>query len=65
MLPSGHNYRDTTPAPEALEKLVYLECERQEEKWAKRLRGLGEAQEKLERMFQDRYPQPQAATQNS
>lgn len=29
------------PSPEALEKLVYLECEHQEEKWAERLRVLG------------------------
>lgn len=46
------------PNPEVLEKLVYLECERKE-KWAKSLRGLGEAQEEL------RYPQPQTTTQNS
>ena len=29
------------PSPEALEKLVYLECERKEEKWARGYRVLG------------------------
>jgi len=53
------------PKPEAVYKLVYLECERQEGKWGRKLKGFAEAQEQLEQMFAQRYPAPQNVTQKS
>ncbi len=53
------------PKPEAVYKLVYLECERQEGKWERRLKGFAEVQEQLNRLFAQRYPVPQNVTQNS
>jgi len=41
---------------EAAEKVVYLTIQDFNEKWARRkLRGFTEAQEALERMFEERY----------
>jgi putative transposase len=42
--------------PEAVYKLLYLESERQEGRWAeRRLKGFGDVKEVLEKMFQERY----------
>jgi transposase-like protein len=41
---------------EAAEKIVYLTIQDFNEKWAERkLRGFAEAQEALQRMFEERY----------
>ncbi len=53
------------PKPDAIYKLLYLECERQGIKWERRLKGFAEAQEELNRLFEERYPTPQNVTQNS
>jgi hypothetical protein len=46
---------------------LYLESERQETRWGeRRLKGFGEAREKLEKMLEERYgPLTQRLTQNS
>jgi putative transposase len=44
------------PSEEAVYKLLYLESERQEGRWAeRRLKGFGDVKEVLEKMFQERY----------
>lgn len=53
------------PKPEVVYKLVYLECERQESRWERRLKGFTEVQEQLEQMFAKRYPTPHNMTQKS
>jgi transposase-like protein len=55
------------PSEAAVFKLLYLESERQETRWGeRRLRGFGEAREKLEKMLVERYgPLTQRLTQNS
>jgi putative transposase len=48
-------------------KLLYLESERQEGRWAeRRLKGFSEAREALEKMLQERYaPRTQTLTHTS
>ncbi len=55
------------PRPEAVFKLLYLEGEHLEGRWAERkLKGFAEAREVLERMLQERYaPRTQTLTHNS
>lgn len=55
------------PRPESVYKLLYVEGERQEGRWAeRRLKGFAEAQEILERMLLERYtPQTQTLTHKS
>jgi len=55
------------PKEGAVYKLLYLESERQEGRWAeRRLKGFAEVQEVLERMLLERYaPRTQTLTQNS
>lgn len=55
------------PRPEAVFKLLYLEGERQEGRWAERkLKGFAEVREVLERMLQERYaPRTQTFTHKS
>ncbi|SDF34196.1 hypothetical protein SAMN04488243_1431, partial [Thermus arciformis] len=52
---------------EAVYKLLYLESERQEGRWAERkLKGFSEVKEVLEKMLQERYaPRTQTLTHNS
>ena len=52
------------PSEEAVYKLLYLESERQEGRWAeRRLKGFSEARETLEKMLQERYvPRTQTLT---
>ncbi len=52
------------PRPESVYKLLYVEGERQEGRWAeRRLKGFVEVQEVLERMLLERYaPQTQTLT---
>ncbi|AFH40264.1 transposase (plasmid) [Thermus thermophilus JL-18] len=55
------------PKEEAVYKLLYLESERQEGRWAERkLKGFSEVKEVLEKMLQERYaPRTQTLTHNS
>jgi putative transposase len=55
------------PSEEAVYKLLYLESERQEGRWAeRRLKGFSEAREVLEKMLQERYaPRTQTLTHTS
>jgi putative transposase len=55
------------PSEEAVYKLLYLESERQEGRWAeRRLKGFSEARETLEKMLQERYaPRTQTLTHTS
>jgi putative transposase len=55
------------PSEEAVYKLLYLESERQEGRWAeRRLKGFSEAKEVLEKMLQERYaPRTQTLTHTS
>ena len=55
------------PKEEAVYKLLYLESERQEGRWAERkLKGFWEVKEVLEKMLQERYaPRTQTLTHNS
>jgi putative transposase len=55
------------PGEEAVYKLLYLESERQEGRWAeRRLKGFSEARETLEKMLQERYaPRTQTLTHTS
>ena len=55
------------PKEEAVYKLLYLESERQEGRWAERkLKGFSEVKEVLEKMLQERYaPRTQPLTHNS
>jgi putative transposase len=55
------------PSEEAVYKLLYLESERQEGRWAeRRLKGFSEAREALEKMLQERYaPRTQTLTHTS
>ncbi|BCZ95589.1 hypothetical protein TthAK1_22060 (plasmid) [Thermus thermophilus] len=55
------------PKAEAVYKLLYLESERQEGRWAERkLKGFSEVKEVLEKMLQERYaPRTQTLTHNS
>ncbi|MBT9258664.1 MAG: IS256 family transposase [Clostridiales bacterium] len=55
------------PKEEAVYKLLYLESERQEGRWAeRRLKGFAEVKEVLEKMLLERYaPRTQTLTQNS
>jgi putative transposase len=63
------------PSEEAVYKLLYLESERQEGRWAERLlreanilrlKGFSEAREALEKMLQERYaPRTQTLTHTS
>ncbi|BCZ90597.1 hypothetical protein TthAA22_24020 (plasmid) [Thermus thermophilus] len=52
------------PKEEAVYKLLYLESERQEGRWAERkLKGFSEVKEVLEKMLQERYaPRTQTLT---
>jgi len=52
------------PHEEAVYKLLYLESERQEGRWAeRRLKGFSKAREVLEKMLQERYaPRTQTLT---
>ena len=54
------------PKEEAVYKLLYLESERQEGRWAERkLKGFSEVKEVLEKMLQERYaPRTQTLTHN-
>ena len=54
------------PKEEAVYKLLYLESERQEGRWAeRRLKGFAEVKEVLEKMLQERYaPRTQTLTHN-
>ncbi|RTI02019.1 transposase, partial [Thermus scotoductus] len=54
------------PKAEAVYKLLYLEPERQEGRWAERkLKGFSEVKEVLEKMLQERYaPRTQTLTQS-
>lgn len=54
------------PKEEAVYKLLYLESERQEGRWAERkLKGFSEVKEVLEKMLQERYaPRTQTLTQS-
>jgi len=64
----GTNVRDHKfPKEGAVYKLLYLESERQEGRWAeRRLKGFAEVQEVLEGMLQERYAlRTQTLTQNS
>jgi putative transposase len=55
------------PSEGAVYKLLYLESERQEGRWAeRRLKGFSEAREALEKMLQERYaPRTQTLTHTS
>ncbi|RTH20019.1 transposase, partial [Thermus scotoductus] len=55
------------PKGEAVYKLLYLESERQEGRWAeRRLKGVAEVQEVLEGMLRERYaPRTQTLTHKS
>jgi len=55
------------PSEEAVYKLLYLESERQEGRWAeRRLKGFGDVKEVLEKMLQERYaPRTQTLTHTS
>jgi len=55
------------PGEEAVYKLLYLESERQEGRWAeRRLKGFGDVKEVLEKMLQERYaPRTQTLTHTS
>jgi putative transposase len=51
------NPQNTRHYQAAVYKLLYLESERQEGRWAeRRLKGFSEAREVLEKMLQERYP---------
>ena len=54
------------PKGEAVYKLLYLESERQEGRWAeRRLKGFAEVREVLEKMLLERYaPRTQTLTHN-
>jgi putative transposase len=78
---SGQVWRGTKvrdhkfPSEEAVYKLLYLESERQEGRWAERLlreanilrlKGFGDVKEVLEKMLQERYaPRTQTLTHTS
>jgi len=51
------------PRPESVYKLVYLESERREGRWNRRLPGFAEAAEDIEALFKARYPVTQGLTQ--
>ena len=55
------------PRPEAVFKLLYLEVERQEGRWAvQRWKGFAEVREVLEEMLRERYaPHTQTSTHKS
>ena len=51
------------PRPESVYKLVYLESERREGRWNRRLPGFAEAAEGIEALFEAEYPVTQSLTQ--
>jgi len=51
------------PGIESVYKLVYLESERREGGWNRRLPGFAEAAEDIEALFEARYPVTQSLTQ--
>ncbi|WP_157205959.1 transposase [Calidithermus timidus] len=53
------------PKPQAIYKLVYLEAERREERWSRKLAGFDDVQEDIERLFNLRYPKTQTSTQRT
>ena len=63
----GTKVRDNQfPKPSAVEKLLYLQSEGfMETTGQRRLKGFGQIQEELERLFAERYPPTQTSTQNT
>ena len=53
------------PKPESVYKLVYLESERREGRWNRKLPGFAEAAEDIEALFEARYPATQSLTQKT
>jgi Transposase and inactivated derivatives len=53
------------PKPESVYKLVYLEAERREGRWDRKLPGFADVQEEINDLFNARYPATQTSTQKT
>lgn len=53
------------PKPESVYNFVYLEAERREGRWDRKLPGFADVQEEINALFNARYPVTQTLTQKT